>query len=1064
MIRSTLFKVALLLSVQSIFLPAQLFAQLPSSVTDQVGKLMPRPVPLSPNAAALGKYGDYEVNLFNGLPDISIPLFEVKSGSISVPITLSYHASGIKPKDAASWVGLSWSIVAGGQITRQQKGLQDEQYYYANPAPATLNSCSDYYYIQDLARGTNDQDPDLFSYSYPARSGKFILGRVVQGQPRQHLLIPYEPIQLVEEFASSAFKKFEITDENGMRYRFGKNASGTLQAQETSGNITTAWNLMDIENLNSTDKVNFTYQSLGTAVNTDVSQSITVTDMCNLAKEPEASTTCPTNSSVIKISSNSTNIYQLGLDEILFKEGKVKFVLGPKRLAGQTGLNSLDRIEVYKKIKGSYILIKTIKFNYSYYTTCSGCSSKIELKLDGIQILDNASLPVQQYKFSYFTNHFSYYNESQYARDHWGFYNGATSNSNLIPKVTIQYQELISSTTGNITVGDADRNTNPTYMKEGVLQRIDYPTGGYTIFDFETHQYLEDGATKYAGGLRVKSIASSDGSNALPVVKTYKYGTGENSYGEKNFFLSPSFYFVEQRYRYAQVSPTATLQYRIRNYFSNSGMSLDLPDGSPVVYPFVTEYYGDPTNNIGKITYEFLYTGNGWQVVPGSNKNYNDMNFWRRGKLRFKSTYDINGNLLSKTEIQYGTFQYQSAKLVGYGAATSIVQEGSVGAAGPLPFFASCQVSPGNYVETIENLFAPYTQSTGALREISTIETTYKNGDITNYLTTQSTKQYHSSYLQVTETKTTRSNNAEEVVLKTKYPFDYPVVSTPAGNPIGATDFIIPFANNNIRSIPIEQFSILRNKIDGSNARVVSGKVTTYKINSANSAYIVPDKIFLLENNAAIPESTFTGTQRGNSIMADPHYKARVSFTSYDADGNIKEANKSSESPVAYLWSYNNALPVAEATNTVVKNIYCNSFEEAVTSFIAEGKTGYQSSSVSGFTTSLTGLDPGSYNFSYYMKQGSIWTLQQSTVTVPTGGSYTLTTLPGQVDDIRFHPVNARMTTYTYDPLWGMTSSTDPNNKTTYYKYDSFGRLEVIKDNDLNVVKKFKYHYNNGSN
>ncbi|HCR53598.1 MAG TPA: hypothetical protein DIW27_04220, partial [Cytophagales bacterium] len=51
-------------------------------ITNGINKLMPKPIPAAPNVASLGKYGDYQVNLFNGLPDITIPIFEAKSGSL----------------------------------------------------------------------------------------------------------------------------------------------------------------------------------------------------------------------------------------------------------------------------------------------------------------------------------------------------------------------------------------------------------------------------------------------------------------------------------------------------------------------------------------------------------------------------------------------------------------------------------------------------------------------------------------------------------------------------------------------------------------------------------------------------------------------------------------------------------------------------------------------------------------------------------------------------------------------------------------------------------------------
>jgi hypothetical protein len=103
-----------------------------TTVGDQVKKLMPRPVPQSPNVASLGQYGTYQVNLYTGLPDISIPLFEATSGSLKAPITLSYHAAGIRYTDQASWVGLGWSLSAGGQISRNTIGKPDEELLYTS--------------------------------------------------------------------------------------------------------------------------------------------------------------------------------------------------------------------------------------------------------------------------------------------------------------------------------------------------------------------------------------------------------------------------------------------------------------------------------------------------------------------------------------------------------------------------------------------------------------------------------------------------------------------------------------------------------------------------------------------------------------------------------------------------------------------------------------------------------------------------------------------------------------------------------------------------------------------
>src|ERR1700716_3943068 len=93
---------------------------------------LPQPIPPSPTAASLGKYGEIPVGKYTGIPEINIPLYEITEGDIKVPISLSYHASGVKVEENASWVGLGWSLNAGGAITRSVRGKPDELGYLLN--------------------------------------------------------------------------------------------------------------------------------------------------------------------------------------------------------------------------------------------------------------------------------------------------------------------------------------------------------------------------------------------------------------------------------------------------------------------------------------------------------------------------------------------------------------------------------------------------------------------------------------------------------------------------------------------------------------------------------------------------------------------------------------------------------------------------------------------------------------------------------------------------------------------------------------------------------------------
>lgn len=71
------------------------------------------------------------------------------------------------------------------------------------------------------------------------------------------------------------------------------------------------------------------------------------------------------------------------------------------------------------------------------------------------------------------------------------------------------------------------------------------------------------------------------------------------------------------------------------------------------------------------------------------------------------------------------------------------------------------------------------------------------------------------------------------------------------------------------------------------------------------------------------------------------------------------------------------------------------------------------------------------------------------------------TAVGGNLTLLRSHSSlsNAKISTYTYSPLLGLTSETDPSGKVINYEYDKLGRLTVIKDQNGNIIKKNEYKY-----
>ena len=79
-----------------------------------------------------------------------------------------------------------------------------------------------------------------------------------------------------------------------------------------------------------------------------------------------------------------------------------------------------------------------------------------------------------------------------------------------------------------------------------------------------------------------------------------------------------------------------------------------------------------------------------------------------------------------------------------------------------------------------------------------------------------------------------------------------------------------------------------------------------------------------------------------------------------------------------------------------------------------------------------------------------------------------LSALSNNVDALRTYPslANSMVTTWTYKPLVGVTSQTDPSGMTTYYDYDGLGRLKevyryegnVVSASNKRILNQYNYH------
>lgn len=148
----------------------------------------------SPEAYAMLQYVETPVSYYTGVPDISIPLYTIKVGDFELPISLKYHASGIKVAQEASRVGLGWSLYAGGEITRviQDRDdihpfwdyfLDDNAYGYWrdttsynmawNGVEFYFDENDRYMWMDEDYPECVDSEPDIFYFNFCGYQGTF---------------------------------------------------------------------------------------------------------------------------------------------------------------------------------------------------------------------------------------------------------------------------------------------------------------------------------------------------------------------------------------------------------------------------------------------------------------------------------------------------------------------------------------------------------------------------------------------------------------------------------------------------------------------------------------------------------------------------------------------------------------------------------------------------------------------------------------------------------------------------------------------------------------------------
>lgn len=95
---------------------------------------IPKTFPVAPSAYEFKKYGDIPVSKYTGVPNITIPIYTIEVGpnDLQIPITLTYHSNGFKVNEEAGWTGLGWTLNTGGNIIQIVNGYDDFKTLHPN--------------------------------------------------------------------------------------------------------------------------------------------------------------------------------------------------------------------------------------------------------------------------------------------------------------------------------------------------------------------------------------------------------------------------------------------------------------------------------------------------------------------------------------------------------------------------------------------------------------------------------------------------------------------------------------------------------------------------------------------------------------------------------------------------------------------------------------------------------------------------------------------------------------------------------------------------------------------
>lgn len=1000
--------------------------------------------PPSPQAIALGQFAEIPQGTYTGQVPIqlTLPSLETANG-FELPISIDYAGGGLRVDDYPGTLGMSWTLNAGGMVSRYIQGGDDfgPRGYHNNPVqvpPAAVSDLCEWKgenYWSDLIQLSNqgkspytpDARPDQYNINFCGKAAKFYYR-----PDKMPAFIPFQNLQVLVNYQHIGNPQLQqlswtINDEEGNTYYFSHMEINQLSFLPTgvqdpyiSGAL-----LTQIKTA-SGEYIDFEYEPYSYSYQQGRSYDWTIESNCGFEGKHSVQT------SLVEVKTWLLKRISYKSKEILFTYTNYNPVAVLTHLVYKTG----NRFQ------------KAYRFDYT-----KDQQERIWLERM-VQVEETPGRAANELP----TWNFSYYRPEELPerlstkQDYWGYFNSNPSDEsmapNIVPGIFLSDCNLPGASMDQR--GPVSRDCDLDKCKYGSLIRIQHPTGGFTEYEWEAHEFTHPDYV-YMGikdavrgaGLRIKEIRKLDSDESILLRRAYTYQDGLIMSIPIPYSLQYSSCGGIAQLYYSSRSGSILQQSRSANgsmvgYGSTSEFQIDadeLPSGKTERH-----YHNFPAQQPREILYGKRWQSSGyfpWYISNGMPYHLPAGTPW------INEHESRNGSLLEEKWIRTRGKEEELVKSCNYSYDT--IGLGRI--SGTIVSFPICPTNtPWNCNEM---LYIRYYHNT-LYNRLSSVKTKdYARGNVQSFnplfKLTEKRITYYNKDFHFVESIVDKDANTEQ-----SKRFEY--LAQPQAQYTINDHYRIK------HTVKEEQF---RN-----NVKVAQSEM------EYNSSYQLIKK-----RNRSI------GMQ-GQVLPTKPWEE--IQFT-YDSDNRLIASESSFGQKQQFSWDNLNQVVFAVAQRCTNENFASTGFEPEANqgwNFNSSGRKQNLSTRAGEYLYDLNAgplrkeLAPGQYRFRYWYRNG----IQAPSWQIPSGALITqedkqaksgdwyfvqglfkldktcIVSLSGkeEIDELVVHPLDALVSMTSFG-AFGVLAQSDENGQITTYSYDKLGRLEIQVNHNGFVEQGIQY-------